>query len=536
MKILKPLFLALAASCAGLLCQNDDLTKLTQILKELAEPGTTGEQPFATHCLVIVTECIEHNEAMPNVIESAFKGQLPLLVTEPALKIYTKMHKKNTLPDSYRYFQPNKKFDPYFLLCVPAHMIEGTLTPHADGTPVSQLEKSCGLRIEHFTELKNLTPEKLETTCLRLAKWLGAELLTALQTIFVPNSAYGRTELPPRWILAFNGHGKQYEAYDDNEILQNHKLIKKPGEICGIDAENFEKITSELHQKITVVVLNIYTCFGGGINVGNLKSYPFIITTGTITGDSCIAAREIYEYDKFFDLFRSIKAKAPNTNEVCANALAHITPETDHIAAMKPAIANYFIDAPRPNMPNIRIDASTLKAQTKDINPKGDARVVLYVNNAPLTIHSAAPHTEIYSGIPGSTYHIIAKLTHASSPLVMSLHFCELRKKSSGTIKLFHIKEWITEYNEDYEVRIMKYDDYFDALVTYGSQQNKPPATLLHEEAESNLGTKITDFTAEEANAWIKKFDEKIIFLKKLANAQAPYRFLKDADIETLPW
>lgn len=89
---------------------------------------------------------------------------------------------------------------------------------------------------------------------------------------------------------------------------------------------------------------------------------------------------------------------------------------------------------------------------------------------------------------------------------------------------------------KDYEIRLIKSAVEFECLVKYLSGEGNPAATILHEVLNKVNTNNLKHISAEEADAWIKKFDEKIVFLKKLANAQAPYRFLKNADIETLPW
>ena len=42
--------------------------------------------------------------------------------------------------------------------------------------------------------------------------------------------------------------------------------------------------------------------------------------------------------------------------------------------------------------------------------------------------------------------------------------------------------------------------------------------------------------TKDDVLKKIQTFNAEVVWLKKLANAQGPYRFLKDADIEILPW
>jgi len=48
--------------------------------------------------------------------------------------------------------------------------------------------------------------------------------------------------------------------------------------------------------------------------------------------------------------------------------------------------------------------------------------------------------------------------------------------------------------------------------------------------------TSLEALAKDKALSMIQDFNNQFNWFKKLANAQDPYRFLKDADIEKLPW
>lgn len=626
MKILKPLLLTLATSCAGLHCQSDNIAQLTQALKELALDGTTtnteqklrmrelenlekerlkeknleekpapASRPFITHMLLTITNMDTkggENIAMQEEVFYAFENKIPLLVTETQLLIQTTNWQGGTpLPASYRYFKiPSNTGYPHFLLCIPSKILSTTAVPIEDidmhahpesyvPKNVSFAEKECGFLIEHCREVtkdvvnKNYNLEYADAT----HEEMGEQLRSILRVIFVPKTSYKRAWLRPRWALLFSGHGGQYKTYDDNEILHDHKFIKEPGTICGMDAKIFGETIFELHKKIDIALEHIGTCFGGMFNIvyllidaekGLLPPYPTIITTDTLKGDSCTTSKQ--EYQEFWTELKNITVEGlddetqlprlvPSDDSLqqtyarifrdvynaIPRALSHIVNKsllTNDFPAMKPVATNYFVEVQiAGDKPLQRIDAKTVKEQVKKGTPliiPEQSRAITYVNSLPFILKMERG-SSILSGIPGSTFHVFERVETTWAPqdsYWLKDLLQDLEKKTKQVVKLFHVKNWVSEYDGTYEVRIIKNNNDYECLALPDKKDGKD-FVLMHNyiyNAEKKDTQKI--IPAEEANAWIKKFDDKIVFLKKLANAQAPYRLLKDADIETLPW
>lgn len=576
MKSLKPLFACLTICCMGLLCQNDDLIKLAQVLKELAEPGQAVMQPFATHFLYIIADTSETGDKASTMVLSlkrAFESNVPLLVTESLLAALKK-YQNGSLSKSYHYFRFHNIFFPRFLLCVPYNMIKAPLKPvpefeaisYADFPEhplknVSPLEKNCGLLLEHFVEKTReicITNSYDFNAVEHSPEDTGRMLKDILKLLFVPNSFYENPKAYPRWVLIFGGHGSQYKPYSDEKILKDpgHTFIQTYGSISGIDAKNFSKTIRKLAKKITIVLIHIETCYGGGITIGGLmynhktgilQPYNFTITTRTITGDTCVgesfAGYLNVRPDKFFSLLNGMNIG--NVKEVAfidlyntiSHALSYIVTSAPYRPiAIKPMTANYFIELQLPDTVVERIDALTVKDLPKPdnvFNTKEKSHVLLYVNRIPFTLR-INKKTTIHSAIPGSTFHIFKKI---EEPTFLgnnaALLFDDLFIETKEVTKLFHVEN-ITSKFGDYEIRITSRDNDYEILVT--TKKEPITFTLIQAKKRDLKNRTSTDITAEKANAWIKKFDDKIVFLKKLANAQAPYRFLKDADIETLPW
>ncbi len=565
----------------------------------LCKQISVGEQQFATHFLYIITDTDEMGKeektAMVSNAQQAFVSNLPFLITEKLLSAL-QIHEKKQLSTSYRYFKiPAQIPNPPFLLCIPSSMLPTIIDPAPNedienmipfrlGTDetyspetVSSTEKKCGLLVGHFYEVtKQITQGSYKLSSSAYAPTeLGVKLRSILQVIFVPNDAYSSSTTCPRWILVFDGHGRQYKPYSDEEILkdENHKFIKSYGLISGIDSKNFSLTIRELSKKITIVHMHINTCFGGVINIGNLlydvetgviPPYRFTITTRTLTGDACVPISDTpNQLGKFYNtlknvqilnvdemlespLFRASKiAKIyeialKNVYEKIPKALSYLAPANSlSFPAIKPAETNYFVELQvEDGLPLKRIDAKTVKEYYgKELECDPWTLFLFYTTSIPFTLR-AHSGTGFLSAIPGSTFHIIEKME--ISPLFsenLTLIFRDTLQKKDHVTKLFHIKT-LTIGDNEYEMWITKEPESYTIL------QASKADPVVFTITEKNI-VKISKETwemnekiipAEEAAAWIKKFDDKIIFLKKLANAQAPYRFLKDADIETLPW
>lgn len=589
MKKLLTLFVILSFCTANCSQKDLDVITLTEALKILATEPTapatnpvlpipTPTHPFATHYLLILADTSEQLQsvgAISTQLNQAFGSQLPILATEELLISFAKTH--NGLPMTYNYFHiPSNNGFLRYTLCIPS-FIRSTRPSQNMTATISVAEKKLGLLLEHLP----LIPSNYGAyRPIGTPELLGTELKEALEKIFVPNSAYNDPAARPRWILVFSGHGGQYQPYTDAEIatLPSHQLIKNYGVISGIDSVNFAKTIRDLNEKITLALIHISACFGGGINLGNLlydiktgviPPYPFIVTTQTLTGDSCIYNAATTRFDMFFHLlkdipvidtekflqspefwqtekpsqiyetaFKELYAKIPQAlSYIIMGEITDVLPKyyVTGIPAIKPAAANYFIEVQLPRSAELyRIDKNTIKQYAAQILNVPYSYVLLYANNIPLTIRVTDLRLLPYlvSAIPGSTFHIIDKIEAPGSYLPTRAAIETLFPQLDPTIvtqnvtKLFHIKKLSTA-NAILEVRVIKAPDSYTALAT--SLTGPKTYTLL----TVNNELLITDNTAAD---WIKNFNDKILFLKKLATSQAPYRFLKNADIETIPW
>lgn len=558
----------------------DSLEHLSHALQKLAveqppqdrpervEEVAEQPHPFATHLLLILIDTTEKGEkggAMLTTAKQAFKSNVPFLVTETLLRAFMTAEKRD-LPANYRYFRIRQNTTPPFLLCIPS-ITETT----------SNFGRKWGLLIDWFEEVTERVIDKSHQLSDKYnisGETIGRELRNILESFFMPAQSYMiNREESPRWIIIFSGHGSQYTPYSDAEIMTSHKFIKKYGSISYMDSENFAATIRMLHSRINLALLYIDTCFGGGINVGNLlydpetgvlPPYPWIVITGTLTGDSCTSGYEEARFDLFFNSLKNIKIstdepKSKELYEKIPQALDHITLNQLHyylkagiqpkdipyipynmpIVAIRPASTNYFVELQFPDrIPFKRIDKHTVKQYTDKTFDVPHSSVLLYTNTVPFTIRATGKEllAHITSAIPGSTFHVITgiempgikkiynnkKLFHFTTERI----FPDITIETANVTKLFHVKK-LSIKKFTYELRIIKEPEGYTALRT---SLTKPGKFILFDKKSAKT------ISAQTAAEWIKKFDEKIVFLKKLANAQAPYRFLKDADIETLPW
>lgn len=564
--------------------------KLKEKFEQYAK-NSTG-QPFATHMLMIIAEDEKSNTAMMDAVNGALKSNILFLVTEMTLFATC----NENLPKTHRYFKiPSNTGAPRFVLCMPKDFVPEKIKLINDeeikkglNTYVpkitTEIEQKCGLLVEHFEEItEKLISEKtykleaypeIKDSEINHEK-MGWQLLSILRVIFVPNVSYQNAQDRPRWLLLFGGHGSQYKPYSDDEIrnLNDHPFIKKPGSMCGIDAQNFAIAIFELSVKINIALLFIITCYGGGINLGYLLldvekgiviPYSFIVMTLTVTGNYTVSA--IFELKKFFNIFKSIRVEKldektmlprylpthysqPRTYmtttfapiyEMLPLAFSYVSGPFSLAAGMKPIATNYFIEVGiAGRAPIERIDATTegkIVPAGSAFEPAQGSQLLLYINTIPFTIKLPL-YATIYSALPGSTYHIIERLEALKIPELIHLRstFLDLENVGPNITQLFRIKKWISRYEGEYSVWITREKGVFTCIVR--SEKNGIPVFSLMNWFEGKPYTDTEkELSPEEAERQIKQFDEKVVFLKKLANAQAPYRFLKNAKIETEPW
>jgi len=548
--------------------------------------------PFATHSLVIVCGLTESNISLKKAIKKLFSEKVTFITTSSLLYEYRETMEKDRNPLDYTFLAaPSLTILP-FVLCIPTEEIPKTIAiPDYQAAEIMNLfdhnetpakatvtEKKLGLFIEHLNKLDYqeslFSPSFFE----ELEESLGDELLKFLNFLFVPNNYYTKKESSPRWILLFDGHGSSFTPWMDENILDLKEYIMEPGTIAGITTKAFATILkeNELHKTITIALLDIETCFGGGINISNMLkqldfSPQYFITTKSLTGDDCITSSSgeaPNPYKDFFDILKTTDINAIETE--LPQALRKLHPQllslASNIPAIKPIGKNYFI---APNYPEfIQLDKTTIRnfaKQKKAVNPSEIAIMLLYANTIPLYIDlsNRAPldlfgirNTPNYAGfpvaitsaIPGRTFHVIDEIKIPSGPFGYSflqskkpwiLHlFSDMSATTTGAKepKLFHIKK-ISESTglEEYELRIIcdpTSDPKIESLFNTKESLNTEYVKITR----SNQSTDYIEekITKEGADEWIEEFDKRIEMLKKIAKYQAPYRLLKDADIEIL--
>ncbi|HBY06098.1 MAG: hypothetical protein UV38_C0002G0145 [candidate division TM6 bacterium GW2011_GWE2_42_60] len=580
----------------------------------------TSVQTFATHFLAIVNGLDESNASLQNAINTLFRDRMTFITSESLLSKYDDQDKKNyPAPKAYVFLKPPSLESTFpFILCIPkenittAQFITPTYTAskafdeHEKPKLASLLEKKLGLFVEHLTE-KDYAEGLLWSNC--FGKDLSlSQLHQFLLFLFIPNDLYEKSETPPRWVLYFDGHGGPYTPYCDQNIVNLKSFIKDQGIIANFPVNVFTNLLKELAKKITISLLRITTCFGGGINIGDLfkdilSFCPFFITTSSLTGETCVLPNTMIAKNKetlqpyaietaaspkdFFSILKNATQKTINT--LLPQALAKMNPQHSSIAsktsAIKPFEATYFIDPAYPHL--IRLDQETIKKyldQKKSVgvnpSPKKDTPVptviLLYANTIPLSIdlENASPYDlrdliirpdfygrqiSLTSAIPGATFHLIKEI----KPYKDSLWNYRFRREYPEFVealfpdidtadnrsepKLFHIQKISGLINQSSKKELYELWISFDPLHT--NQNHSIEILLCAKEVSPNTSeplyfiTKTNKLSAldktealdkESAVQWQEKFEERIEMLKKIAKYQAPYRLLKDADIEIL--
>lgn len=445
---------------------------LDKIVQSTPKTYSPNKKPFATHFLPIVYGLTEDNISLQNSIKTLFKDRITFITTESLLSKYSSQD-KNKFPDpiNYIFLKPptlNSTFP--FILCIAqdaftskAQFIEPTFEKCIEfdthGTPntASPLEKKLGLFIEHL-RVKDYFEGLLWSQWFD-EKALADNLYYFLSFLFIPNSFYKNNEQSPLWVLFFDGHGFHYTPYIDTNILLFESIIKEHGVIAGFQVSDLKKLIQELTKKITIALLHIESCFGGGINIGDLlkdiiTTCPFFITTGSLTGETCVsndsivekvlAGKKIAESDyrsslkNFFSILNN--ATTDTIDSLLPSALIKISPQhrsaASKIFSIKPFKKNYFI---APNFSHlISLDQKkienyqTLKKNldvhlSKENETPTPTVILLYTNNIPICIdlENASPNDlleliitpdffgrqiSLTSAIPGATFHIIKEI------------------------------------------------------------------------------------------------------------------------------
>lgn len=526
---------------------------------------------FVTHFLLIIS-APDLDKTMRMHLRAALDSGIPFLVTEQLMRAY---RGKSNLPDTHRYFKCplEKDYRIKFILCMPRNALSRSKssTKDSDREP-TWLERELGIYVEHFTEIARDT--KLTEASI-LAKYEAdseAVLRDLFTKLFVPTAFYKDklyAHKQPRWAIFFSGHGSQYTPWPDNSVLKKSSFIKSDGSIAGLDTKTFSEIISDLSQNIDIKLLYIGTCYGGGINMGNLlrdealgiiPPYPYVIITSTLTGDTETSIKDDFSFKNFLDVLGTIKVKDIDTlfqskdfsaltskdamwvayqdayrelYETLPKAIREMKITKDYIPAMKPIAANYFIPIEGEEFVIIDKDSIRKHATEELIVPQiptdKQLKILLLATDFPGTIRINNPkNITLQSGIPGSTYHFIETIK-GNYNLPFSLLTKTLFTETDNVIKLFHIgRLHDTTNDKSYAVRIVKKAIDWEMLISTLDE---------HEEKDFKMykPMKTVQFSEEEAKKWIADFDEKITFLQRLANLQAPYRFLKNAQITTLP-
>jgi len=590
-------------------------TDFTQALDKIASAPIANKKPFATHFLAIVCALDESSEAMKNTIQSLFRDQMTFITTEPLLGQYRLQ--KFPAPKDYVFLKPlsSNIFFP-FVLCVPkeevskAHLIKLAYDPKKafDKNQIpslaSPIEKQRGLFVEHLSQTQY--EDMLSVADFFKKEKIGEDLIQFLSFLLVPKTLYQNE--PPRWVFYFTGHGTPYTPYTDNNVISCKSLIEDHGTIAGLPVNNFKTILTKLINKNTIALLHIASCFGGGINIGDLlkdilSKCTFFITTDSITGETCtISSVTLYDEKikkhffeeedispkKFFSILKN--ATLDTIETLLPEALVKMQPQhrslASQIQAIKPFNKKYFMEPAYPHL--LRLDKKTIKNyQDKKNNviinalPKTTV-ILLYANTIPLCIDlSNTTNTNlsnkietkeffgypisITSAIPGATFHTIQEIKTNNSyfnhlfikfhTLFVTALFPDINTRDNRfEAKLFHLQKIsgmqnAKNYNEEvYELWIS-----FDPAKSDTEQKfvieillcateiptipkaNKPLIQYFITQSNENILTaQSKPIDSQDAKKWIERFEQKIEMLKKIAPFQAPYRLLKDADIETI--
>jgi len=626
---------------------------ISVVLCNTGVPVNAVQNKFATHGLIVLVDIegeYEHG-GMQFELKAALSASIPILITAPILAMFID-RKEDVFREYFKEFRffclPNGEHENLqFYLLYPRSLLKDVLTTIEDpsinkkeampeeqsqefipGT-ISALERKSGILLEHFEEViikDTPAPTKDTHNIVSFKKDLidknwGAQknsnftdgwtvdkvaqsLRYVLKRLFVPDSPKTNSE-SPLWAIYFGGHGKQYTP-KPNVMLENKyyageftNFLSKKGVISCLETGIFSQIISDLSKKITIRFIDIGSCFGGGINMGDLlrevetgviPPYKFIIGNHTVIGDATTSV--LLEFKDFFKAIFEIDFIEPTIDwaKVTANptslsraynsinaayqpiydALSEVYEKfspwilkagdhqfvANNIPSYKPIESNYFVEVPFPWLQRIG-KQEIQKSKNGVIEIPTTTRVVLlYANtiSCPVTIKDIGHINAFLSAIPGDTFHIFEKLeledkTKSFNAEELIKIFCKIEDLRAQ--KLFHLKklERVTLLDNGTSLfdgpgeMIITFDKNDVNALLFSSVSKKYVRINAHWSSGSSFSGKSffsIDLKKAVPAGWgkrdINKFNKKISWFKKLATIQAPYRFLHDANIEIAPW
>lgn len=265
--------------------------------------------------------------------------------------------------------------------------------------------------------------------------------------------------------------------------------------------------------------------------------------------------------------YKKISQMYDNVYASLADAYKHIIPDPQYfegrfkandIPVFKPVEANYFVEIAQPWLK--RIGKKEIEFCGKsDLKISKDIRnILLYTNTIPCTILLEGINNSLsfVSAIPGDTFHHIEKLKNKNGPIAgdaLVEMFCNIEGFQAQ--KLFYIGLVNNVELFDLSGKFL-FKGPCELMITFNHNeveavfcsktQNHPSYLFIGQWKEveniAGISTGVFTFLKKEIISRdvvlekIKTFNNTITWLKKLANIQASYRFLKDADIEILPW
>ncbi len=640
----------------------------------LSTANTAISKKFATHALIVLTDSTEKSRkpgAMMDEVACAFKSYKPFILPGRFLYQFMVITRSTEKAESdfenqlqnFEYFKlpHGPKDNVQYYLCYPVRLANGPeehITELAINNPIltqkiyipttiTTREKNSGLLVSHFEQVKLETIYSVGKSTLDVLTFrntigneiwidnntirsspppieyltdtrLAQSLRYVLDRLFVSNSSYINQD-PPAWAIIFSGHGGQYIPQEKDVLIKDYqagndiKFLKQQGSISCLDVNVFSQIISTLSEIITIRLIDIATCYGGGINLGDLlrqseqgviPPYRFIIGSHTVVGDATTLGFDLTNYDKFFnELFtldftepsidweqimkdvydkpstlsieeRQNKYKKklekaydsiniayepvykvlPSIYTYVIGGLSDGTVDANNIPAYKPVESNYFVEIPFSWLMRLgKKDAEFFKNGTKDIS-RDINYLLLYTSTVPYTLRleGSKKIPAFLSTIPGDTFHIINKIERKNSNQIdaMSLleAFCKIEDLEAN--KIFYIKEADISLIKN-SVRLVQgpakimikrhYNSKNDEQEVYAIFFSKTRDEYGEVKGKWNDKKSKFNFTKNKldknvAAKEIAMFRDEIKWLKQLAIIQAPYRFLKDADIETLPW
>ncbi|HBY05527.1 MAG: hypothetical protein UV38_C0001G0280 [candidate division TM6 bacterium GW2011_GWE2_42_60] len=615
-------------------------------------PTNTVQNKFATHGLIVLVESLQGG-AMESELEYALSSDIdrslfiPILTTGRMLALFIEHQKivfKSCLKD-FRFFRlPRGGLENLqFYLYYPKSLLKNNiLTPLQDSfidkeettlekgfipETISAFERKSGILLEHFEEvivtdtpMPPLSTFNVDTfkTMLETESWKNAKgiistakpfddyltvsraaqsLRYVLERLFVPDSPKTNPECP-LWAIYFSGHGEQYKQVESDQLYYSYyegqfiDFLSKKGSISCLETGVFSQIISELSKKITLRFIDIGTCYGGGINTGDLlrevetgviPPYKFIIGNHTVIGDATTSV--LLEFKDFFKAifeidfiepaidwekvaantisisraYKSINAAYQPVYDALSEAYKKFSPRilgagdhcfiTRNIPTYKPMESNYFTEVPFPWLQRIG-KQEIQKSKNGIIEIPTTTRVVLLYTNTipcPVTIKDIDHINAFLSAIPGDTFHIFEKLeledkTKSFNAEELIKIFCKI--KNLRAQKLFHLKN--LERVIFLDNGTSRFDGPGGMIITL--DKNDVNALLFSSvnkkyvriNAHWNDDVFSIDLIKIVPASWgkrdINKFNKNISWLRKLAAIQAPYRFLRDASIEMVPW